>query len=77
VAPLPLAGQAIALRSPGTPESSDDEALAPLLSEDDFLLTRERALEAVEVPASVLQLIADLRTYLQVGGAGEEATNVA
>jgi MoxR-like ATPase len=43
-------------------------ALVPLLSADDFEGTRGRALDEVEVPASVLQLIADLRTYLQVRG---------
>ncbi|PRW56633.1 ATPase associated with various cellular activities AAA_5 isoform A [Chlorella sorokiniana] len=59
--------QAIALRSPGTQglQSVDDPADQPLLTADDFNHTRERALDAVEVPPSVLQLIADLRTYLQ------------
>ncbi|KAL4443602.1 hypothetical protein ABPG75_011339 [Micractinium tetrahymenae] len=59
--------QAVALRSPGTPlESADEgEGMRPFLTDDDFAHTRERALEAVEVPPSVLQLIADLRSYLQ------------
>ena len=39
---------------------------APLLDADDFEATRERALEAVEVPASVLQVVVDLRNFLQV-----------
>ena len=58
--------QAIALRSPGAQDSTDgEEGLTPLLTADDFEETRGRALEAVEVPAAVLQLIADLRSYLQ------------
>ncbi|KAI7840670.1 hypothetical protein COHA_005592 [Chlorella ohadii] len=63
--------QAIALRSPGTQglQSVDDPAVQPLLTADDFDHTRERALDAVEVPPSVLQLIADLRTYLQASAA--------
>lgn len=59
--------QAVALRSPGTPLSSDDEAggQQPFLTVDDFTNTRPRALDSVEVPANVLQLIADMRSYLQ------------
>lgn len=34
------------------------------------MLCRERALDAVEVPPSVLQLIADLRTYMQASSSG-------
>lgn len=66
--------QAIALRSPGSQGlgSVDDPADAPLLAADDFENTRARALEAVEVPPLVLQLIADLRSYLQVGAEGRQ-----
>jgi hypothetical protein len=48
--------------------SSDDEAggQQPFLTVDDFTNTRPRALDSVEVPANVLQLIADMRSYLQV-----------
>lgn len=64
------APQALALRSPGASQDSGDEGddTRPLLTDDDFGHTRARALEAVEVPPSVLQLIADLRAYLQVCG---------
>ncbi|PSC72582.1 ATPase associated with various cellular activities AAA_5 [Micractinium conductrix] len=57
--------QALALRSPGTALESSDEDTTFFLTDDDFQNTRERALDAVEVPPSVLQLIADLRSYLQ------------
>lgn len=80
VAPPTHPPQALALRSPGTQGtlSSLDDDPVPLLDADDFGNTRARALEAVEVPPSVLQLIADLRTYLQVrGGAGRRAGGVA
>ena len=62
--------QAKALRSPG--EETDSEAAAadapqgPLLTEDDFANTRRRAVAAVETPAAVLEIISDLRSFLQV-----------
>ena len=39
---------------------------AALLSEDDFAQTRVAALERVSVPPHVVELLADLRAYLQV-----------
>jgi hypothetical protein len=62
-----LLPQAKALRSPG--DETDSEAAAasgPLLTLDDFMNTRRRAVAAVETPPGVLDLIADLRSYLQV-----------
>lgn len=38
-----------------------------LLTPDDFENTRRAAMSAVRVPQHVIQLLADLRTYLQVG----------
>lgn len=61
---VPPAPQAKALRTPGAETESDDEA-APLLSADDFRHTRQRAVAAVQIPPAVLDLIADLRSYLQ------------
>lgn len=60
--------QAANLAHPGeASEGSSDESapLAALLSQDDFENTRARAEEAVEVPPAVLNLIADLRAFLQ------------
>lgn len=37
------------------------------LTADDFEGTRKAAMGAVRVPQHVIQLLADLRTYLQVG----------
>ncbi len=34
---------------------------------DDFETTRARALESVKVPTDVIQLLADLRAFMQVG----------
>lgn len=36
------------------------------LTSDDFENTRREAMAAVRVPQNVIQLLADLRTYLQV-----------
>lgn len=60
--------QAGALAHPGADvESSLDEndVAKPLLTKEDFLETRKRAEDTVEVPVSVLNLIADLRAFLQ------------
>lgn len=60
--------QANNLRSPGAADtasnSSIDEASSLLLDED-FHETRPKAEELVDVPSTVLNLIADLRAYLQ------------
>lgn len=62
-------GQALAnaLAHPGlTAETGEsDESAAPLLSADDFYTTRWRAEQSVSVPPSVLNIIADLRSFLQ------------
>jgi MoxR-like ATPase len=71
--------QVAALGRPGAPASSASEEEddgggggeerggrgAPLLAADDFEHTRARAEAAVEVPAAVLNLIVDLRAFLQ------------
>ena len=50
---------------PGDATSGDEDAAAPLLSEGDFEETRDAAVRAVAVPPGVLNLIADLRAFLQ------------
>ena len=64
--------QAGALGHPGSnPASSvDDDGInnntfEPLLTKDDFEMTRARAEATVAVPPEVLNIIADLRSYLQ------------
>ena len=57
--------QARALRSPGSDAESSIDDTEPLLTREDFEETRRRALAAVSVPADVLNLVADLRAFLQ------------
>ena len=45
--------------------SAEEKQLEPLLIEDDFMLTRARAQAAVSIPPEVLNIIADLRAFLQ------------
>lgn len=48
---------------PAVPPQFDQSML---LTPDDFETTRRAAMSAVRVPQHVIQLLADLRTYLQV-----------
>jgi MoxR-like ATPase len=57
--------QAGALAHPGEGGESDHVDTAPLLTADDFEETRARAEAAVTVPPDVLNIIADLRAFLQ------------
>ena len=58
--------QTNSLRHPGVSMSdSGDWEDGPLLTVDDFETTRQRAEEEVHVPAEVLNIVADLRQYLQ------------
>jgi len=58
--------QAASLSHPGMAMSSNDEEQeAPLLTQEDFETTRERAEVEVEVTQEVLNIMADLRQYLQ------------
>ncbi|KAI8106560.1 hypothetical protein M9435_001103 [Picochlorum sp. BPE23] len=60
--------QTNSLRHPGVSMSDSgdwEDGDAPLLTVEDFETTRQRAEEEVHVPAEVLNIVADLRQYLQ------------
>ena len=59
--------QASSLGHPGEPlsESDSEEVTGTLLTQEDFETTRRRAEKEVEVPGDVLNVVADLRHYLQ------------
>lgn len=60
--------QANSLRHPGVSMSDSgdwEDGDAPLLTVEDFETTRQRAEEEVHVPAEVLNIVADLRQFLQ------------
>ena len=62
--------QAAKLGHPGVSASEDEEdgistSTMPLLTAEDFENTRRHAESTVHVPAEILNIVADLRTYLQ------------